>query len=151
MFLEFRDWPASVIDLCMARPVFSVAVAYHVEGDSIHLFPEDPLDFSSDDALFPKLGPKSWRDNGRVRPVLLDGTSNERTIISLLRTLSPQQAYTTRCIVRNDAPLFLYFFPWIDFTNISEFRFMNSNRTGATRLSCCAEAGQRFHPASLHR
>lgn len=134
MFLEFSDWPPSVVDLCMATPVFSLPVAYYRDGETIRLSAEGALDIASDFLLFPKLGPKSWRDDGRLRPVLLDGRDNEQVVASLLCALSPQQCYTTRNIVENDAPLFLYLFPWIDFTTISEFRFLYLKRTGTARL-----------------
>jgi len=103
--------------------MFSIEVEYECYGDTIQLFPPVKYRGDHDQIFFPKLGPKSWRDNGTLNPLLLDGITNSRKFVQLLSSLSVQQKCILSHLVRLNSPIFLYLFPWVDFTTISEMRF----------------------------
>lgn len=84
---------------------------------------------------FPKLGIKSWRDGGSSC-VIARGMPLHPVIEGILGAPTWQQRTLAGAWIAAGAPLYLYLYPFVDFTDISESRWLASAR-GSRFVSGC--------------
>jgi hypothetical protein len=92
---------------------------------------------------FPKLGIKSWRDSGGSR-VIARGMPLRPVIEGILGARTWQQSALAGAWIESGSPLYFYLYPFVDFTNIGESRWLASAR-GSRFVSGC----ERGHSAPL--
>lgn len=133
MFFEFSDWHDDAVALSLSDLKGCIELPYEWFDDAVWIDQSYSVRTTNDPVVcFPKLGPKSWRDTGSLRPVLAGSGLKQRTD-ALIRWTSDQQAYLAAQIAEAGLPLRLYLFDWVDFTQISEFRV--TFEKGAGRLT----------------
>lgn len=122
MFFEYRDWNKIIAAQSISVLSGLVRLSYEY-ADGIVLIDDGfvPNVDTAKGICFPKLGPKSWRDTGSGKPVLVDASLKSR-LDGLLCNVSDQQGYVAREIARSGEPLYLYLFEWVNYSRISEFR-----------------------------
>jgi len=85
--------------------------------------------------LFPKLGIKSWRDGGSVRPIAR-GMPLRPIVQGLLRSTTPQQRAVLGAWRAASLPVTLYFYPVVDFSDVTEVRWL-ARPGGVEFVSAC--------------
>lgn len=118
---EYRVLPTRVREAMIASPDFQLLAIPDGEGfklDAPHFPWERPPE-----ALFPKLGIKSWRDSGRLRLCQV-GQPIEPHLAAILAAPTEPQRITLRAWTDSGTPIFLYLFPFADFSEIAEARFL---------------------------
>ena len=83
---------------------------------------ELPFEYTNQ-TLLPKLGVKSWRDSGRLR-LVRPHMGAAPQVQALLSRLTRAQMIMLKAYSSIAAPLYLYLFPYIDFSDISEARYL---------------------------
>lgn len=130
---EFTRLPLPVRKLYLNQPLFIESVS--PEGEGYRLSKPENLDQEADTALFPKLGIKSWRDKGTLG-IIHKGQKVLDRIERLLARPTPTQRQVAQAWVKNKMPLNLYLSSYLDFTEVSEIRFL-VNRHQCRRTSFC--------------
>lgn len=116
------------------QPLFSIPLEAAGEGFgpaqwTVTLPGEAPQD------LFGKLGIKSWRDGGSLRPILR-GMPLEPVVRRLLSQPTPAQRTVARAWLQSGTPLKLHLYAYRDFGQVSEVRWLIDAR-GVQFISAC--------------
>ncbi|WP_434624775.1 hypothetical protein [Azospirillum sp. B2RO_4] len=130
---DFAKLPAPVRRVYLAPPVLSFAV--QASGNSFTLVDPGEADRPSPEALMPKLGVKSWRDGGTLG-IIYQGMSMRVMLELLLQHPTRAQLLSTRAWTRTNTPLFVRLARYVDFSDISEVRYL-IRKSGISRVSAC--------------
>lgn len=87
-------------------------------------------------SLMPKLGIKSWRDGGSLK-IIYDGVPLAAGLEWILAHPTPAQRSLVRAWLDTSQPLKLHLSAYVDFTNISEARFLAGPREVRAVSQCC--------------
>lgn len=118
--------PREAADLLIARPRLSLLVEWRAAGPA--LFDPGAIDAPAPKCFVPKLGIKSWTES-RAHGLIQEGANMGAQIDHLLRAHSPAQALAARSWSRAGLPLMLYLMPYVDFSEVSEMRFLVNGET----------------------
>jgi len=132
--LDVERLPPPLQAASLNQPVFSIEVkavggAFEVERWPAAMPAEAPRD------LFGKLGIKSWRDGGSLRPIFR-AMPLRAVVDRLLSQPTAAQRVAARAWLDTGTPLKLHLFPYIDFTHVSEVRWQVDAR-GVRFVSAC--------------
>lgn len=118
MHLEYADWPQAAREKSLNWPwaICDITDGFKALDNLIETV-------DGPDLLFAKLGAKSWRDSGSVRPLPRDFLLKDR-LLRMLQSLTPQQEAIVRGVKSAGEPLYLYLFPWLDLSRWSEVRVL---------------------------
>lgn len=133
---EFEQLPPAVQALHLARPLRSAPVQAQGRGYRLRA-PEAWADAAAV-PLFPKLGIKSWRDAGGLG-VIYEGVPLLAVVGPLLRAPTQAQRLMARAWQRAGQALQVHLWPYQDFADITEARFLV--RGGVARLSSACLRG----------
>ena len=131
--VEFDKLPKPVQGVYLAPPVISVPVEPDAEGFLV-LEPV-ALDRPAPQALIPKLGIKSWREKGSLG-VVYPGVNLLMLAERLLTHPTKAQRLAARAWTEAKLPLRLHLSPYVDFSAVSEVRFLADPKQ-CRRLSAC--------------
>lgn len=130
---EFDALSATVRDAMIAEPFIRLPVKRSAEG---FILSADTLPFATPPkALFPKLGIKSWRSTGRLQ-ICQVGRPIKPHLDNILGQPTRTQMLASRAWEDCDTPMTLYLFPFMDFSEITEVRFLSS-KDGTSFSSAC--------------
>ena len=116
------------------QPLFSIPLKAAGNGFEPENWPAAmPADAPQD--LFGKLGIKSWRDGGSLRP-LYQGMPLRPLVERLLSQPTRAQRVAARAWLETGTPLTLHLFPYRDFSQVSEVRWQVDAR-GVHFVSAC--------------
>jgi hypothetical protein len=136
--------PPAIRSAMLAPPLFVVplrASAAGFEAESWVGVPE-----IAPRNLFPKLAIKSWRDGGSLQ-LIARGMPLRPVVEQLLsHPTAPQQAIA-RAWEHQGLPLKLYLFPFVDFSDVSEARWL-AEPTGVSFISACRRGTSARHLGS---
>ncbi|QRK11410.1 hypothetical protein JQX13_15845 [Archangium violaceum] len=143
--VEFDRLPGRVQKAYLAPPVLSAPVAPLGEGFQLSL--PTSLDLPAPRALVPKLGIKSWRDAGALG-VIYEGVNIREVVERLLKCPTRPQRLAARAWLETGLPLRLHLSPYVDYSEVSEVRFL-ANPRECRRLSSClrGQSAQSFAAA----
>ena len=131
--VEFERLPPRVQMAHLARPVLSAPVEPF--GGAFRLVSPAGLDRPAMQALVPKLAIKSWRDAGTLG-VIHEGLNVRLVVEQLLRHPTAPQRLAARAWTQAGLPLHLHLSPYVDFSDVSEVRFL-TNPNECRRVSTC--------------
>lgn len=138
----FDALPRPLQDAHLVRPVLIGGVAPDGNGFAL----TRPLDFlgPAPQALMPKLGIKTWRDAGGLG-IIYAGVAMIAVLNPLLRAPTAPQRLMARSWARTGTALKLYLSPYLDFSDISEARFL-AHAGSCRRISAClrGQSASRF-------
>jgi hypothetical protein len=126
-------WPDRAKELALSTPLFSVAVQPLGAGFEMKR-PVQLPDVAACD-LVCKLGIKSWRDSGSLRAIRAQ-LPLRPALSAMLETPTPQQRVLARAWTETKTPLMLRAMPYVDFSDISEVRWLVTPRE-ARFVSAC--------------
>lgn len=143
--VEYPQLPQPVQASLVSPPVISAEV--EPCDDGFRLVDSESLDRTDERALVPKLGIKGWRDAGFLG-VIYDGVNIRFMVERLLLNTTRPQNIIARAWLNFDLPLMLHLSPYIDFSEVSETRFL-VGPDDCQRLSICLRGSneQRFESA----
>ena len=122
--------PEPLRQLFVAQPTFKLTIKPDFGVSDWSMLPADaPYN------LFPKLAIKSWRDGGSVRPIVR-GMPMKPVLQGLLRSITPQQRAISKAWRAEGLPLPLYLYPFVDFTDLTEVRWL-TGPAGIQFVSAC--------------
>lgn len=130
---DFDNLPEPVRRHYLAPPILSFAVLQN--GNGFALANPGEADRPAPEALMPKLGVKSWRDGGALG-IIYEGVSMREMLTMLLQHPTGAQSLAARAWTRTRTPLFVRLSRYVDFSEISEVRFL-AGRDGVRRISAC--------------
>lgn len=130
---EFPRLPQPVRDAFLSAPVLSLPVM--PAGDTFVLADVLAADRPAQDALIPKLGIKSWQSGGALG-VIYRGVSMRAVLTTLLRAPTRAQKLAARAWTATGTPLHVHLSPYVDFSDVSEARYLVRSGT-CTRTSAC--------------
>ena len=131
--LDLARLPPAVRATFVVQPLLSVPI--EADGEGFKVVSWASLPAAAPRALFAKLGVKSWRDGGSLR-VMYAGVPMRPALESMLAAPTRAQRLAARAWLDNDVPLELHLFPYVDFTDISESRWLVDPRA-INCLSVC--------------
>ena len=131
--LEFDKLPKSIQGVYLAPPVISAPV--EPDGNGFKLTSPAELDRPAPQALVPKLGIKSWRDSGRLGVIYAGVTMRFMAEILLKQPTQPQRL-AARAWLEPNLPLRLHLSPYVDFSEVSEVRFL-ADPNECRQISAC--------------
>ncbi|MFN7571746.1 MAG: hypothetical protein ACK5TK_09895 [Betaproteobacteria bacterium] len=131
---EFDRLPAGVQRLFLAPPLLSATVQPADAGFAL----ADPaaLDRPAPQALLPRLAIKTWRDSG-VLGVIYAGLNLRVAAERLLAHPTAPQRRVAAAWLRREQPLRLTLWPYVDFSGVSEVRFLVLPGRRAQRINAC--------------
>jgi hypothetical protein len=143
--VEFDRLPERVQKACLAPPIFSAPVA--PAGDGFQLALPTRLARPAPQALVPKLGIKSWRDAGTLG-VIYEGVNIREVVDRLLKCPTAPQRLAARAWLQAGLPLRLHLSAYVDYSEVSEVRFL-ANPRECRRLGSClrGQSAQSFAAA----
>jgi hypothetical protein len=116
------------------QPLFSIPLKAVGDGFEPASWP-GMLPEQAPQDLFCKLGIKSWRDGGSLRPVWR-GMPLRPVVERLLSQPTPAQRTVARAWLDSGTPLKLHLYPYRDFSQVSEVRWQVDAR-GVQFISAC--------------
>lgn len=131
--VEFERLPESIQNLHFVAPVYSERVWPKKRG--FQLLSPSALDYAAEQNLFSKLGIKSWRDSGTLC-IIYKGMNIRKAAEILLQMPTKQQMVLSKAWIKYSSPLKMYFFPFANLSEVSEFKFLISP-IECHRISCC--------------
>lgn len=131
--VEFDQLPIPVQMAHLTSPVLSVTV--EPDSTAFHLVSPISLERPAPEALVPKLGIKSWRDSGTLG-VIYEGMNIRQVIDRLLLQPTMSQRLVSCAWTQASLPLRLHLLRYVDFSEISEVRFLINPRE-CRRISTC--------------
>ena len=131
--VEFDKLPKSIQGVYLAPPVISMPI--EPDGDGFKLLNPGELDRPAPQALVPKLGIKSWRDAGRLG-VIYEGMNMRKMAEKLLKHPTQPQCLAASAWTETKSPLRLHLSPYVDFSEVSEVRFL-ADQKQCRRISAC--------------
>lgn len=129
----FEKLPKPIQDAHLTRPALITEV--EPDGDGFRLMRPAGFLGPAPQALVPKLGIKTWRDAGGLG-VIYAGVAMVALLKPLLLAPSGAQRVMARSWARTGTPLPLYLLPYLDFSDISEIRFL-AHAGSCRRISAC--------------
>lgn len=126
---EITAWPQAVRDHAFAQPVLSLPV----KGALTALQVDGPVPEAHETDLFPKLGAKSWQETGRLR-IIPAGMPLPGAVAARLATPTRQHLMLHRAW--GEGELHLHLFAAMDFTAISEGRYLVAGGSAARSNLC---------------
>lgn len=142
---DFEQLPPAVQALHLSRPVRSAPV--QAQGRGFRLVAPEAFAEAAAVPLFPKLGIKSWREAGGLG-VIYEGVAPLAVVAPLLRAPTDAQRLMARAWQRAGRPLQVHLWPYLDFTDITEARYLV--RAGGARFtSACLRGASapRYEPS----
>lgn len=133
---DFEQLPPAVQALHLSRPVRSAPV--QAQGRSFRLRAPEAFAEVAAVPLFPKLGIKSWRDAGGLG-VIYEGVPLLAVVGPLLRAPTEAQRLMARAWQRAGRTLQVHLWPYLDFTDVTEARYLV--RAGVARQSSACLRG----------
>jgi len=126
--------PPALRAALLNQPMFSIPVKAAGSGFEPAQWPAAlPAEAPRD--LFGKLGIKSWRDGGSLRPIF-QGMPLEPVVRRLLSQPTPAQRHVARAWLDSGTPLKLHLYAYRDFSQVSEVRWQVDPR-GVRFISAC--------------
>ena len=123
--LDLDRLPPPVRAAMFNQPMFSIPVHASGSGFDADSWAALPADAPRD--LFCKLGIKSWRDGGSLRPIAR-GLPLRPAVAKLLAEPTPAQRKVAKAWLETDTPLAAHLFAYVDFADISETRWLAGPR-----------------------
>lgn len=140
---EFEQLPPAVQALHLSRPLRSAPV--QALGRGYRLQAPEAFAEAATVPVFPKLGIKSWRDAGGLG-VIYEGVPLLAIVGPLLRAPTQAQRLMARAWQRAGRTLQLHLWPYLDFSDITEARYLV--RAGVARQSsACLRGASAAHYA----
>ena len=132
--VDVERLPPPLQGALLNRPLFAIEVkaagdVFEVAHWPVTMPAETPQD------MFGKLGIKSWRDGGSLRPIFR-GTPLRPVVDRLLSQPTRAQRIVAQAWLDSGTPLKLHLFPYVDFTHVSEVRWQVDAR-GVQFVSAC--------------
>lgn len=131
--VEFDRLPKRVQKEYLAPPILSEPVL--PSGAEFRLWSPTSLNYPASQALVPKLGIKGWRDSG-VLGVVYEGMNVRLMVERLLKWPTAPQRLAARAWLQADLPLRMYLSPYVDFSEVTEVRFLADPRQ-CRHISAC--------------
>ena len=131
--VEFDRLPEDVQKAFPNPPLYSEPVWHRKEG--FRLLSPDSLDHPAPQALFPKLGIKSWRDSGSLA-IIYKEINIRSAAERILQIPTDAQLILAKAWINYLLPFRLHLFPYVDFSNVTEVRFL-ANTTRCLVISAC--------------
>ncbi len=131
---EFDRLPPGVQRLFLAPPVLAATV--QPAGAGFALADPAALDRPAPQALLPRLAIKTWRDSG-VLGVIYAGLNLRAAAERLLAHPTAPQQRVAAAWLRQGQPLRLTLWPYVDFSEASEVRFLALPGRRAQRINAC--------------
>ncbi|MEM6483569.1 MAG: hypothetical protein AAF662_01100 [Pseudomonadota bacterium] len=128
--------PPEIRESMIAEPMVGIPIASTSKGLKPKL-EELPWE-TAPRTLFPKLGVKSWRDGGRLQ-LCPAGWPVSPHLDALLNNPTEAQRATIKVWANTSQQLHLYLFPYLDFSGVTEARFLCSR--GEASLSSICKRG----------
>jgi len=143
----FDRLPKSVQDVYLSRPVLIAPV--EPAGNGFRLSRPDEFVRPAPVALTPKLGIKSWREAGGLG-VIYEGVAIIAVLNVLLQNPTEAQTLMARAWTRTGTQLNVYLSPYVDFSDISEVRYLAQGGI-CRRISACLRdcSTERFDAQAL--
>ncbi len=113
--------PDAVREQMLALPMWVLPIV--PKGDHYALATPGAWDRPAPQALVPKLAIKTWRDAGTLG-VVYEGVQMRPILDALLARPSRAQRIVAQAWTDSASPLKLYLTPYVDFSDISEARFL---------------------------
>ena len=132
--VDVERLPPPLQGALLNRPLFAIEVKAAGGVFEVAHWPAMlPADAPQD--LFGKLGIKSWRDGGSLRPIFR-GMPLRPVVDRLLSQPTRAQRIVAQAWLDSGSPLKLHLFPHVDFTHVSEVRWQVDAR-GVQFVSVC--------------
>lgn len=131
--VEFDRLSKRVQKAYLAPPMCSAPI--RPVGNGFQLSSPESLRRPAPQALVPKLGIKSWRDSGALG-VIYEGVNIREVVDRLLKYPTRPQRLAARAWLETNLPLRLYLSPYVDYSEVSEVRFL-ANPNECLRISSC--------------
>ncbi len=131
--VEFGKLPEPVQKVYLAPPVISVRVKQ--KGNVFQATFSVKLEGNVSEAYMPKLGIKSWRESGSLG-LIYQGVNIRSVVEPLLKNPTNAQNISAQAWLNFKLPLMLHLSPYVDFSQITEIRFL-VNQKGTSRISSC--------------
>ncbi len=131
--VEFDKLPEPVQQVYLAPPVISIPVEQDDVAFKTHFSAK--LEGNATEAYMPKLGIKSWRGSGSLG-LIYQGVKISSVVALLLKNPTKAQSISAQAWLKFKLPLMLYLSPYVDFSQITEVRFL-VNQKGTSRISSC--------------
>jgi len=151
MALDLDRLPAPVRAVMFNQPMFTIPVHASGSGFDADSWAALPADAPCD--LFCKLGIKSWRDGGSLRPIAR-GLPLRQSVSKLLAEPTSTQRKVAKAWLDTGTPLAAHLFAYVDFADISETRWLAGPRE-IRFLSACQRGRSAgaldFRPACCNR
>ncbi len=123
--VEFGNLPAPVQAAHLVKPLMSLPV--HTAGAGFELLLTAELERPAPVTLMPKLAIKGWRDAGTLG-LIYEGVTMLKVARLLLSRPTPPQRTVARAWLQTGNPLHLHLLPYVDFSEISEARYLVNSR-----------------------
>jgi hypothetical protein len=131
---EFDRLPAAVQRAFATAPLLRATV--HADGAGFALDDPAALDYPAPQALLPRLAIKTWRDSGALGTIYA-GLNMAAAAAQLLAQPTAAQRRVAAAWLRNEVPLQLMLWPYQDYSEVSEVRFLALPGRAAQRVSAC--------------
>jgi hypothetical protein len=130
---EYIRLPEAIRRVYLSPPLLSLPV--DADGRSFRLVDPRAVNRPAPEALVPKLGIKGWRDGGSLG-VIYQGVSIRQVLSRLLRRPTRSQIIASRAWTRTETPLHVHLASYVDFSEVSEVRFLVRQRRCHTTSAC---------------
>lgn len=131
--VEFSKLPKPVQNAHLMPPVISVPIEQ--EEDYFQPSCSDKLQGKASECYMPKLGIKSWKESGSLA-LIYEGITLLPAVQILLQKPTKAQNISAQAWLKYKLPLTLHLSSYVDFSQVSEVRFIVSEK-GIKRTSCC--------------
>jgi hypothetical protein len=140
--------PPDIQKLLLTPPLRSLDVV--LAGDGFALADPAAAPGNAPQALVPKLGIKSWRDGGSLN-VIHDGVPLAAALQKILARPTAAQRTLAQAWLQTGQPLQVHLMAYVDFTDISEARFLASPREVRAVSQCLRGASAASVPGLMPR
>jgi len=146
--VQYSRLSPDIQKLLLSPPVKSLDV--HAAGNGFALTAPDAAQIPAPAALLPKLGIKSWRDAGTLN-VINDGIPLAAALDKILARPTSAQRVSAKAWLMNGLPLQVHLSLYLDFTDISEARYLAGPREIRAISQCLRGASAAGVPSLLPR